>query len=216
LKAPKLAIIVLAILAGFLFWLARNPAAMLSITGQGGDLSTVSENIDVALEETRFRAASGDLESQYDLASQLVMLDMTGTSPGFREAEIWFRKAAAQGHLQAQAFLCNVYYRGVAVPRVATETFRWCQGAAEAGNRLSQFWLGSMYEMGEGVPQDYASARFWYTLAASGFDEHPAGKGLRERVDHVESIMTEEQIADSESMLQAWQSGSEDLVEILR
>ena len=106
----------------------------------------------MALEETRFQAASGDLESQYDLASQLVMLDMTGTSPGFKEAEIWFRKAAAQGHLQAQAFLCNVYYRGVAVPRVvSTETFRWCQGAAEAGNRMSQFWLGSMYESGEGI-----------------------------------------------------------------
>ncbi|MGB6002811.1 MAG: tetratricopeptide repeat protein [Thermoanaerobaculia bacterium] len=216
MKTPKVAIIVLAILAGFLFWLARNPASMLSITGRGGDVSNVSENIDVALEETRYRAASGDLESQYDLAAQLVMLDMTGTSPGFKEAEIWFRKAAAQGHLQAQAFLCNVYYRGVAVPRVPTETFRWCQGAAEAGNRLSQFWLGSIYESGEGIPQDYARARFWYTLAASGFDDNPAGKGLRERLDHVESIMTEEQIAESESMLQAWTSGSEDLAEVLQ
>jgi hypothetical protein len=215
-KTPKIAIIVLAILAALLFWLARNPAAMLSLTGRGGDYSTVSEDINIALEEIRFRAASGDLESQYDLASQLVMLDMTGTSPGFKEAEIWFRKAAAQGHLQAQAFLCNVYYRGVAVPRVATETFRWCQGAAEAGNRMSQFWLGSMYESGEGIPRDYARARFWYALAASGFDDNPAGKGLRVRLDQVESLMTEEQIAESESMLQAWTSGSEDPAEVLQ
>jgi len=208
-KTPKIAIIVLAILAALLFWLARNPAAMLSLTGRSGDASTVSGDIDVALEETRFRAASGDLESQYDLASQLVMLDMTGTSPGFKEAEIWFRKAASQGHLRAQAFLCNVYYRGVAVPRVATETFRWCQGAAEAGNRLSQFWLGSMYESGEGIPQAYARARFWYTLAASGFGDNPAGQGLNARLEQVTSLMTPEQIAESEALHQAWESDSE-------
>ena len=216
MKAPKIAILVLAVLASLLVWLAGNPAAMLSITGRGGEPSNVSENIDVALEETRYRAASGDLESQYDLAAQLVMLDMTGTSPGFKEAEIWFRKAAAQGHLEAQAFLCNVYYRGVAVPRVATETFRWCQGAAEAGNRMSQFWLGSMYETGEGIPQDNVRARFWYTLATGGFDDHPIGEGLGERLNQLESVMTAEQIADSDTMLRAWQTGSEDLVEILQ
>ena len=216
MKTSKIAVVLLAILAALLFWLAGNPEAMLSLTGRGREVSNVSENIDVALEETRFRAASGDLESQFDLASQLVVLDMSGTSPGFKEAEVWFRKAAARGHLQAQAFLCNVYYRGVAVPRVATETYRWCRGAAEAGNRLSQFWLGSMYETGEGIPQDYARARFWFTLAASGIEEHPIGTGLQQRLDQVESVMTEQQIADSESMLQAWQSGSDDLVEILR
>lgn len=215
-KTSKIAVVLLVILAALLFWLARNPEAMLSLIGRGGEASNVSENVDVALEETRYRAASGEIESQFDLASQLVMLDMTGTSPGFREAEIWFRKAAAQGHLQAQAFLCNVYYRGVAVPRVATETFRWCQGAAEAGNRMSQFWLGSMYESGEGIPQDYSRARFWYALAVSGFDEHPAGKGLRERLEHVESIMTEEQIAESESMLQEWSADLEDPAEVLQ
>ena len=216
MKTSKIAVILLVVLAALLFWLARNPAAMLSLLGREGNVSNVPENIDVALEETRFRAAGGDLESQYELASQLVMLDMTGTSPGFKEAEIWFRKAAAKGHHQAQAFLCNVYYRGVAVPKVATETFRWCQGAAEAGNRLSQFWLGSMYEMGEGIPQDFARAHFWYTLAASGFDDHPAGKGLQQRLDHVESVMTEEQIADSDSMLQQWSSETEDSAEVLQ
>lgn len=81
MKTPKIAIIVLAILAAFLFWLARNPAAMLSLTGRGGDVSMISENIDVALEETRFQAASGDLESQYDLASQLVMLEAWQSDP---------------------------------------------------------------------------------------------------------------------------------------
>jgi hypothetical protein len=80
-KTPKIAIIVLAILAAFLFWLARNPAAMLSLTGRGGDVSMISENIDVALEETRFQATSGDLESQYDLASQLVMLEAWQSDP---------------------------------------------------------------------------------------------------------------------------------------
>lgn len=154
MKISKVTIVGLVILAAILVWLARNPSLILALTGRGREVSTFSSNIDVALEETRFRAAGGDLQSQYDLATQLVTADMTGTSTGFKEAEIWFRKAAAQGHSQAQAFLCNIHYRGVAVPRVPTETFRWCQGAAEAGNRLSQFWLGSMYEMGEGIPQD--------------------------------------------------------------
>jgi uncharacterized protein len=37
---------------------------------------------------------------------------------------------------------------------------------AEQGNVLAQFRLGRMYEVGEGVPQNYAKAVYWYTRAS--------------------------------------------------
>jgi hypothetical protein len=38
---------------------------------------------------------------------------------------------------------------------------------AEAGDPLAQSYLGFMYETGRGVPQDYATAVYWYRRAAN-------------------------------------------------
>jgi TPR repeat protein len=38
---------------------------------------------------------------------------------------------------------------------------------ADRGDSLAQSQIGWMYERGEGVPQDYVQAHFWYNLAAS-------------------------------------------------
>jgi TPR repeat protein len=49
------------------------------------------------------------------------------------------------------------------------EALRWYRLAADLGNSEAQFFLGNMYEFGEGVPQDWATARGWY--------EHSANQG---------------------------------------
>jgi uncharacterized protein len=38
---------------------------------------------------------------------------------------------------------------------------------AETGDARAQFYLGLMYEIGRGVPQDYATAVYWYRRAAN-------------------------------------------------
>lgn len=39
--------------------------------------------------------------------------------------------------------------------------------AADQGYFLAQFMLGNMYYNGSGIPQDYAEAMQWYSLAAN-------------------------------------------------
>ncbi|MGH6954468.1 MAG: hypothetical protein ACREGL_09815 [Alphaproteobacteria bacterium] len=41
---------------------------------------------------------------------------------------------------------------------------------AHMGDAAAQFALGTMYSQGQGVPQDYAEAYFWWTLASLAGD----------------------------------------------
>jgi TPR repeat protein len=47
------------------------------------------------------------------------------------------------------------------------EALRYYRLSADLGNANAQFSLGNMYEFGEGVTQDWATARGWYELAAN-------------------------------------------------
>ncbi len=50
------------------------------------------------------------------------------------EAARWYRLAAAQGHVNAQAVLGRMYLRGEGVPQDRDEARRWLQQAAEQGH----------------------------------------------------------------------------------
>ena len=203
----KVKLSVLLVLAAAFGWVIKNPVTVSLFQGQAFS-SAATRRVDLAMEETRLQAARGDVGAQFNLGSQLVLQDMTGTSPSFQEAEIWFRMAASQGHPHAQAFLCNIYYRGVIAPKKPEETVRWCRGAAEGGNQLSQIWFGSMFERGDGVPRDDVQAHFWYSLAASDLSD-VAGSRLQEQLERVEARMTSEQLADSQQLAAAWHSKQE-------
>ena len=203
----KVKLSVLLVLAAAFGWVIKNPLTLSLFQGQAFS-GAATRRVDLAMEETRLQAARGDVGAQFNLGSQLVLQDMTGTSPSFQEAEIWFQMAASQGHPHAQAFLCNIYYRGVMMPKKPEATIRWCQGAAESGNRLSQIWLGSMFERGEGVPHDDVQAHFWYSLAATDISD-VTGSGLQKQLERVESRMSSEQLADSQQLVAAWTSKKE-------
>ena len=203
----KVKLAVLLVLAAAFGWLIKNPVTLSLFQGEAFP-SAAKRRTDLAMEETRLQAARGDMSAQFDLASQLVLQDMTGSTFSFQEAEIWFQMAASQGHPHAQAFLCNIYYRGVIVPKKPEETIRWCRGAAESGNRLSQIWLGSMFERGEGIPQDDVQAHFWYSLAATDLSE-VEGSGLQKQLKRIESRMSAEQLAESQQLIATWSSKPE-------
>ena len=61
------------------------------------------------------------------------------------EAATWFRKAAEQGVVEAQADLGSMYHEGEGVARDYFEAATWLRKAAEQGNAWAQFYLGLMY-----------------------------------------------------------------------
>ncbi|MHC4308020.1 MAG: AAA family ATPase [Planctomycetota bacterium] len=84
----------------------------------------------------------------------------------YKEAAVWYRKAAEQGHAQAQSNLGIMYSQGQGVEKDYNEAVKWCRKAADQGNEQAQGMLGVMYSKGQGVEQDYKKAVNWYRKAA--------------------------------------------------
>ena len=90
------------------------------------------------------------------------------------EASTWYRKAAEQGHVEAQYMLGWMNHRGFmdnASPSDLTArdfvaAVAWYRKAAEQGHVEAQYNLGRMYHQGRGVPQDFVAAVAWYHQAA--------------------------------------------------
>ncbi len=79
----------------------------------------------------------------------------------------WWTKAAEQGDINAQLWLGAHYEDGRdGVKRDYSQAVKWLSMAAKQGQPDSQVVLGQMYENGEGVPQDYGLAAYWYRKAA--------------------------------------------------
>ena len=86
----------------------------------------------------------------------------------YTQAAFWYRKAAEQGHDEAQKSLGDLYDEGQGVPQDDAQAVFWYRKAAEQGNADAQDELGDLYLSGKGVARDYAEAYFWFDLAAAG------------------------------------------------
>jgi TPR repeat protein len=96
------------------------------------------------------------------------------TSPkDLPQASQWFKKAAEQGHPDAQFNLAVMYLTGEGVPANLTESVQWMRKAADQGDPTAQFNLGMMYSSGKGVPKDPVQAYMWAGLAAAAGDAIP-------------------------------------------
>jgi TPR repeat protein len=65
-----------------------------------------------------------------------------------------YRKAAEQGHAEAQFKLGAMYFSGDCVPQDDAGAVKWYRMAAEQGHTEAQADLAYMYENGLGMPQD--------------------------------------------------------------
>ena len=83
-----------------------------------------------------------------------------------KQAVEWYRKAAEQGHTQAQANLAWMYQYGEGVRKNQKQAFVWYRKAAEHGCASAQASLAGLYRDGEGVAQDEGQAIFWFRKAA--------------------------------------------------
>ena len=80
------------------------------------------------------------------------------------------KRAAEQGHAEAQYNLGVMYQQGSGVPQNYVEAARWYRRAAEQGDAEAQYNLGSMYFDGLGVPVDGVEAVRWLRMAAEQGD----------------------------------------------
>ncbi|KAG0228627.1 hypothetical protein BGW41_003368 [Actinomortierella wolfii] len=85
----------------------------------------------------------------------------------------WYRRAAMQGHSEAQYRLGCMYEDGRGVYRENAEAYRWLLRAAEQGHRQAQTHIGWMLKQGKGIDgngQDDVQALTWLRRAANQGD----------------------------------------------
>ena len=141
-----------------------------------------------AIEKLQLFAERGETKAQYYLG---LSHKKNGNST---KADEWYRKAAEQGHIEAQHILAVAYEDSD-----PTEAAKWYRMAAEQGRALAQYELGLMYYEGKGVLQDYVEAHKWLNLATSG--NH---RLARKKRDEVAQRMTADQIAEAQHQAREW------------
>ena len=75
--------------------------------------------------------------------------------------KVWLPKAQA-GEPEAQAYVGEIYEKGLGLAPNYQVAAQWYSKAAEQGNTRAQINLGYLYERGHGVNKDLAKAMSWY------------------------------------------------------
>ena len=76
------------------------------------------------------------------------------------------RKAAEEGHADAQSSLGFMYSVGLGVEQDEVEAAKWFRLAAEQGHAEAQYRLGSIYDNSEAFAEENPEAMKWYKMAA--------------------------------------------------
>ena len=153
-----------------------------------------------SLAEIKVAAEAGNPTAQDKLAQAYAMrLDSA-------QAEAWYRKAAEQSYVHAQAklgtmlLMRNRMSSGHSVSDRATagaEAVKWLLLAANQGNRAAQADLASVYLDGKLMPLDLAEAYKWGELATRGSPIDSATVTGRSRRDAAVLKMTPDQIEEA-------------------
>lgn len=82
------------------------------------------------------------------------------------KAAEWWSKAAAQGYVEAQKSLGQLYFNGEGVPKDPVQAAHWLKKAADQGDAWAQNILGVSYLRGDGHPKDASKAFEWFLKSA--------------------------------------------------
>lgn len=113
-----------------------------------------------------------------------------------------FKKAAAQGNVDAEFYLGVMYINGDGVPKAEAKAFEWYLKAAAQGYVAAQQNVGIMYGDGRGVSRDPIRAYTWLILAAAQTD---ASKALPYYYE--ESQLSPAQRAEGQRLAANWKKG---------
>ena len=129
-----------------------------------------------------------------------------GVPRDFRQAAVWYRKAAEQGHAEAQHKLGRMYHQDI--PQDFRQAAVWYRKAAEQGHPQAQWYLGDMYSEGLGVLQDFVEAHMWYNLAAyhlaaTEFTQYQSEEAAKDR-DAIAEQMTPKDLSEAQRRAREW------------
>jgi len=127
----------------------------------------------VELTRLKEQSKKGSAEATYKVGE--AYFDGHGVPRDVETAELWFRKAAEQGSVTAQATLGSLLSMKKS-DSSHKEAVIWLRKAALAGNPNSQALLGLMYLEGKGVEVNDAEALSWARKAATA--RQPDGEFL--------------------------------------
>ena len=105
-----------------------------------------------------YRATKGNSEAQFRLAC---VYDFE-LPKNRKRAVQWYRRAAVQGHPEAQNHLGECLREGVSTKRSLKEAVKWFQCSAKQGNPDAQLSLGYALFYGKGVQKNWPEALQWY------------------------------------------------------
>lgn len=99
------------------------------------------------------------------------------------EAVRWYRRAAENGHADAQTALGFICKRGLwGVAQDPAQAVQWFQKAAAQNHAQAQYQLGVCCANGTGVPKDLVEAMKWCLLAsARGHADAASWAGTHEK-----------------------------------
>jgi len=125
-------------------------------------------------------AERGDVETQYWLGVMYCQRiwrwredgSMGATEEDIKEGIKWHRRAAEQGHAEAQYELGKILttFHSDKIDKEEGEGIKWYRKAAEQGCYNAQYALGVRYSAGWSVPKDTTEAVKWYRKAAEQQD----------------------------------------------
>lgn len=105
-------------------------------------------------------AGAGNAECQYEMGWELARRsDRWKEEEKSKGAFSWFRKAAEQGHAEAENQLGECYRDGHGVEPDLSEAVRWFEKAVGQNNPEALFNLGFHYYAGNGVRRDWKKAK---------------------------------------------------------
>jgi hypothetical protein len=143
-----------------------------------------------------------------DAAAQVLVADAYAggkdSKPDYKQAAVWYRKAADQGNVGAEVHLADLYRDGRGLTRDMVQATDWYRKAGEAGDAGAQGALGILYSVGMGVPRDDVEAYYWLCLAALKGGPNQA-RYITNRQSVGEHITTDQQAAVEERVAK-WQA----------
>jgi hypothetical protein len=131
---------------------AQNVKAGVDAWGRG--------DFNGAVTQWRGPAVAGDADAQFNLGQAYKLGRGVPLDPAL--AESWFRKAALQGHQQAE----DNYGLALFQAGRKSDAAPWLEKSVRRGEPRGQLVLGTMLFNGDGVPRDYPRAYALMTMAS--------------------------------------------------
>jgi TPR repeat protein len=150
-------------------WMAAATGALLLVAPACAQEDPVRAGVDAyergdytaAVEKWRPAAMQGNADAQFNMGQAYKL--GRGVPVDLKQAEQWYRKAALQGHEQAEG------YYGLALFENGkrAESVQWLQRAVSRGDARAQYILGIMLFNGDAVQKDWVRA-YALMVRASG------------------------------------------------